>query len=319
MAFGPRFLVSVALWGLALATDEKGLAFLAEKAKDSEVVSLASGLMYKALKKGDGKFSPTKDSPCEVHYAGALIDGTEFDSSYKRGSPTTFAPKQVIKGWTEAMQLMVEGDKWEMYIPSDLAYGDRGSGAKIPGGSALIFELELIAVQEASWRDWLTPKWGLIGAYILYMLYSQLGMGADPETKKFSEKFLAENKKKEGVVTLPSGLQYKVIRAGTGDAHPLANSSCECHYEGRCAKDYPAGKKFDSSYDRGQPTSFAPNQVIGGWTEAMQLMVEGDKWEMYIPSSLAYGDTGRVPGCLVFTMEIIKIKGGTRPKAKKDE
>ena len=139
-----------------------------------------------------------------------------------------------------------------------------------------------------------------------------LGVGGPKQvaaTSAFDTNFLAENKLKEGVVTLPSGLQYKVLRAGDGDAHPLPNSPCECHYEGRCAKDWPSGKKFDSSYDRGSPTAFAPNQVISGWTEAMQLMVEGDKWEMYIPSNLAYGDSGRVPGCLVFTMEIIKIKG----------
>jgi FKBP-type peptidyl-prolyl cis-trans isomerase FklB len=79
--------------------------------------------------------------------AGTLIDGTEFDSSYSRGSPTTFAPNQVIKGWTEAMQLMVEGDKWELYIPSDLAYGERGSPPKIPGDSALVFTIEMIEIQ----------------------------------------------------------------------------------------------------------------------------------------------------------------------------
>ena len=145
------------------------------------------------------------------------------------------------------------------------------------------------------------------------------GGGASPEAKAFDEKFLAENKLKEGVVALPSGLQYKVLRAGDGDKHPLPNSPCDCHYEGRCAKDWPAGKKFDSSYDRGSPTAFAPNQVISGWTEAMQLMVEGDKWELYIPSDLAYGYSGRVAGCLVFTMEIIKIKGGSKPKVKKDD
>lgn len=92
-------------------------------------------------------FHPTIDSSCECHYAGTLIDGTEFDSSYARGSPTSFAPNQVIKGWTEAMQLMVEGDKWEMYIPSDLGYGDRGSPPKIQGGDALIFQMEIIKIK----------------------------------------------------------------------------------------------------------------------------------------------------------------------------
>merc|ERR1712129_258315 len=103
--------------GGVAGTDERGKKFLEEKANEEGVISLASGLLYKVLKKGEGLHHPTKASPCECHYAGTLIDGTEFDSSYKRGQPTTFAPKQVIKGWTEAMQLMVEGDKWEMYIP----------------------------------------------------------------------------------------------------------------------------------------------------------------------------------------------------------
>ncbi len=93
------------------------------------------------MKAGSGAFHPTADSSCDCHYAGTLIDGTEFDSSYKRGSPTAFAPNQVIKGWTEAMQLMVEGDKWELYIPSDLGYGDRGSPPKIKGGDALVFQV----------------------------------------------------------------------------------------------------------------------------------------------------------------------------------
>merc|ERR1719377_388395 len=113
-------------------------------------------------------------------------------------------------------------------------------------------------------------------------------------SNEFGVKFLEENKGKPGVISLPSGLQYKVLRTGDGDSHPTADSSCECHYEGRTAKDYPEGDKFDSSYDRGSPTSFAPNQVIKGWTEAMQLMVEGDKWEVYLPPNLAYGDSGRV-------------------------
>merc|ERR1712216_957367 len=129
------------------ATNEAGTKYLEENKKKDGVVTLPSGLQYKVLRKGDGTDHPTADSSCECHYEGTLIDGTEFDSSYKRGSPTSFAPNQVIKGWTEAMQLMVEGDKWEMYIPSDLAYGERGSPPKIPGGSALVFRMEIIKIK----------------------------------------------------------------------------------------------------------------------------------------------------------------------------
>merc|ERR1712010_137028 len=138
---------ALAFVALAAATNEAGTKYLAENKNKDGVITLPSGLQYKVLKKGSGAHHPTKDSPCECHYEGTLIDGTEFDSSYKRGEPTTFAPNQVIKGWTEAMQLMVEGDKWEMYIPSDLAYGESGSPPKIPGGSALVFRMEIIKIK----------------------------------------------------------------------------------------------------------------------------------------------------------------------------
>jgi FKBP-type peptidyl-prolyl cis-trans isomerase FklB len=150
----------LALVGGALAgTNEAGKKFLEENGKLANVVTLPSGLQYKVLKEGTGEDHPTVDSSCECHYAGTTPsltpdaiekdnkDWNEFDSSYKRGSPTSFAPNQVIKGWTEAMQLMVEGDKWEMYIPSELGYGDGGSGAKIKGGDVLIFQMEILKIK----------------------------------------------------------------------------------------------------------------------------------------------------------------------------
>lgn len=138
--------------------------------------------------------------------------------------------------------------------------------------------------------------------------------GGNSNAQEEGVKFLAENKSKEGVITLNSGLQYKVLKEGSGSSHPLAHTECACHYEGTLLD----GSKFDSSYDRGAPTTFAPNQVIRGWTEAMQLMVEGDKWELYIPPELAYGSRGAgpIPGgaTLVFKMEIVKIKGPSKSK-----
>jgi FKBP-type peptidyl-prolyl cis-trans isomerase FklB len=128
------------------ATSSEGLAWLSTKKTEEGVVELPSGLLYKEIRAGTGK-TPTVNSPCKCHYAGTLTDGTEFDSSYKRGAPLTFAPNQVIKGWTEAMQLMKEGGKWELFIPSELAYGDRGAGSLIPGGAVLVFELELLEVE----------------------------------------------------------------------------------------------------------------------------------------------------------------------------
>lgn len=120
-------------------------AFFAENKNKEGVVTLESGLQYKVLKSGNGK-SPKLSSTVEAHYVGRLLDGTEFDSSYKREKPFSTKVTGVIKGWTEILQMMKEGDKWEVYIPSELAYGERGSGQIIGPNAALIFELELISV-----------------------------------------------------------------------------------------------------------------------------------------------------------------------------
>ena len=121
-----------------------GKAFLAANGKKEGVKVLPSGLQYKILKEGTGK-SPTAEDKVKIHYQGTLIDGTEFDSSYKTGKPAEYPVKNFIKGWTEALQLMKEGAKWELYIPPDLAYGERGN-RNIPGNCTLIFQVELIEI-----------------------------------------------------------------------------------------------------------------------------------------------------------------------------
>ena len=108
------------------------------------VVELASGLQYKVIRAGSGN-SPSATDKVTVHYRGTLLDGSEFDSSYKRNEPATFPLNGVIKGWTEGLQLMKTGGKWEFYIPADLAYGDRDN-VNIPAGSTLIFEVELLSI-----------------------------------------------------------------------------------------------------------------------------------------------------------------------------
>uniref|UniRef100_A0A7S3JYG4 peptidylprolyl isomerase n=1 Tax=Aureoumbra lagunensis TaxID=44058 RepID=A0A7S3JYG4_9STRA len=133
-----------------LGSNSQGVEFLEANKKKEGVITLDSGLQYKVLRTGNGDAHPLVSSKCSCHYAGSLIDGTEFDSSYKRSAPSTFAPNQVIKGWTEALQLMVEGDKWELYIPSELAYGAHGRPPKIPGNSVLIFTIELLKIQGKS-------------------------------------------------------------------------------------------------------------------------------------------------------------------------
>jgi FKBP-type peptidyl-prolyl cis-trans isomerase len=123
-----------------------GDAFLAANKTKEGVVTLPSGLQYKILKEGTGP-KPTPSDSVVCNYRGTLIDGKEFDSSYKRGQPATFPVGQVIKGWTEALQLMPVGSKWQLFVPPDLAYGDRGAGPDIGPGATLIFEVELISIK----------------------------------------------------------------------------------------------------------------------------------------------------------------------------
>ena len=131
------------------ANKKEGDAFLAANKGKEGVVTLPSGLQYKILKEGTGP-KPTATDTVVCNYRGTLINGTEFDSSYKRGQPVTFPVSGVIKGWTEALQLMPVGSKWQLFIPSDLAYGDRGAGADIGPDSTLIFEVELVSIREKS-------------------------------------------------------------------------------------------------------------------------------------------------------------------------
>lgn len=123
-----------------------GAAFLAENGKKAGVTTLPSGLQYMILAEGSGK-TPKQTDTVTVHYRGTLIDGSEFESSYGRGVPPTFKVEGLIRGWSEALQMMKEGSKWRLFIPPNLAYGEKGSPPVIPPNSTLIFEVELLSVQ----------------------------------------------------------------------------------------------------------------------------------------------------------------------------
>lgn len=123
----------------------EGAAFLADNAKKPGVVTLPSGLQYRVLVEGKGP-KPTAASSVSTHYRGKLLDGTEFDSSYKRGQPAVFPVNGVNRGWTEALQLMKVGSKWEIFIPPSLGYGESGAGSVIPPNATLIFEIELLSI-----------------------------------------------------------------------------------------------------------------------------------------------------------------------------
>jgi len=127
------------------AVKEQGLKFLEENKKRAGIVTLPDGMQYEIVTKGTGPIPKATDT-VQANYIGTLIDGMEFDNSYKRGEPLTIPVSGVIRGWTEALEMMPVGSTWKLYIPSDLAYGDRGAGGAIPGGSTLIFTIELLNI-----------------------------------------------------------------------------------------------------------------------------------------------------------------------------
>ena len=204
--------------GLGVASNPEGVKYLEQNSGAPGVKVLNSGLQYRIIRPGNEEGpSPLVNSPCVCHYTGRLIDGTVFDSSVRRGSPATFAPNQVIRGWTEALQLMREGDKWELTIPSELAYGDRGSPPKIPGGSVLVFELELIKIKEPSafvlfGIDFSNPQTILMVGIVLYFLYSTFGGGGGGGNKG-PQLSLEEVMKPEGNPTV-----YFDMKIGDEDA-----------------------------------------------------------------------------------------------------
>jgi len=243
---------------------------VAEPPKDAK--KTASGLATKVLKAGTGKKKPKPDDSVKVHYTGWTKDGKMFDSSRTRGEPATFGVSQVIKGWTEALQLMVEGEQRRVWIPGALAYGEQPRmGA--PAGD-LVFDVELIEI--------IVPP-------------------EAPPVPKDVKKAPADAKK------TASGLAYKLLTKGKSKDHPKATDRVTVHYSGWTTD----GKMFDSSVMRGQPATFPLNGVIKGWTEGVQLMVVGDKMRFWIPGDLAYGDKPTRPGApsgpLVFDVELLSI------------
>ncbi|MEM6532836.1 MAG: FKBP-type peptidyl-prolyl cis-trans isomerase [Myxococcota bacterium] len=237
-------------------------------AAPADAEKTASGLASKVIAAGTGKDHPGATDSVEVHYTGWTTDGKMFDSSVSRGRPATFPLNRVIRGWTEGVQLMVEGEKRRFWIPADLAYGNSGAGGRPKG--TLVFDIELLSIQ----RPPEVPA----------------DVAAPPKDAKKTE----------------SGLSYKVLKKGTGTIHPTAANTVSVHYSGWTT----AGRMFDSSVVRGSPARFPLGNVIKGWTEGLQLMVEGEKTRFWIPADLAYGEKpqgGRPGGMLVFDVELLKI------------
>ena len=243
-------------------------------APPAEAVKSESGLASKVITPGTGTTHPTAEDTVEVNYTGWTKDGEMFDSSAKRHKTAKFPLNGVIKGWTEGVQLMVEGEKRRFWIPANLAYGETPQRPGAPSGQ-LTFDIELVSIKSA-------PK----------PLPAPADVAAAPKDAKVTK----------------SGLAYKVLTPGTGTAHPKSTETVEVNYTG-WTKD---GKMFDSSVVRGETATFPLDHVIPGWTEGLQLMVVGETTRFWIPSEMAYGDPPKRPGApagqLTFDIELKAIK-----------
>jgi peptidylprolyl isomerase len=240
-------------------------------APPDDAVCTSSGLCTRVLTPGTGGEHPDAWDNVTVHYSGWTADGALFDSSHKRGKPSTFPLNRVIPGWTEGVQLMVVGEKRRLWIPTKLAYNNREGRPK----GDLVFDVELLGIEDLPEP----PKPPAVPDDV-----------AGPPA---------------GAETTHSGLASKVLRPGSGTEHPKKRSTVTVHYSGWTTD----GKLFDSSALRGKPATFRLDGVIQGWTEGLQLMVVGEKRRFWIPQKLAYrGAPGAPKGMLVFDVELLSFE-----------
>ncbi|WP_306252354.1 FKBP-type peptidyl-prolyl cis-trans isomerase [Parvularcula sp. IMCC14364] len=271
-------------------------AYLAENAAKEGVEVTASGLQFETLEAGDGR-APIEDDVIVMHFVGIKADGTVFDTSLARGTPTTIqlsSFKDEAPGFVEGVMKMNVGGAARFTLPPALAYGTEGTPDGVIGpNEALTFEVQLLDAIDAETVAKMEAEYKAI---------------ADTN-KQAGDAFLAANAAKSSVQVTESGLQYEVLEKGNSTVSPTAADTVEVHYRGTVED----GTVFDSSYDRGETTTFPLGNVIRGWTEGLQLMNEGDKYRFYIPSDLAYGaqSRGEVIGpnqMLIFDVELVDVK-----------
>lgn len=254
------------------------------KAPPADAAKTASGLASKVLQAGKGEVHPAAADTVNVHYSGWTTDGKLFDSSVQRGQPASFPLNGVIKGWTEGLQLMVEGEKRRFWIPANLGYGENPGGGR-PGG-LLVFDVELISIKQAP----KPPK-------------PPADIAAAPADAEKS----------------PSGLASKVITKGTGSDHPKDGDTAKLNLSLWSSE----GQLLQSTAQQGAPADVPLDSLrIGGMAEGIKLMVAGEKRQLWIPAKLAFGDkppADAPTGGIVVEAELVSIKEAMPAPATPDD
>jgi FKBP-type peptidyl-prolyl cis-trans isomerase len=271
---------------VTLAEDDVMAKYIPWNGDAENVQTTESGLQYIVVKEGpEGGAVPTSRDRVSVMYDGRLTDGTVFDSSYARGSTSTFGVSQVIRGWTEGLQLMSEGDEFIFYIPTEIGYGQNPRpGGAIKPGDDLIFRVELKQVAKAP-----EPK----------------AVDADAWAK-----FTPWNSELPEVQKTGSGLEYVILASGDeAGVSPTNSEMVVLYYEGRFDD---GGEVFDSAFQRGEPILSEANRFIPGWVEILRRMKPDDRWLVHVPSGLAYGKRGSPPvipadAALNFEIELMDV------------
>jgi peptidylprolyl isomerase len=267
--------IAVALLGASVASAQRlpdTPAPTDVAAPPAEALRSPSGLVSRTVTPGTGTETPQETDFVTVHYTGWTSEGQLFDSSHARRMPSLFAVNRVMAGWRECVLMMKVGETRRCWVPQDLAFNGQ---AGRPAGT-VVFDIELLDTRR-------TPN------------VAPPDVAAPPADAK----------------STPSGLYYKVIKAGTGTRRPTARDNVTVHYSGWTT----AGELFDSTVVKGAPVTLDLNNVIRGWTEGLQLMVEGERTRFWIPEKSAYrGERGKPRGMLVFDIDLIKIEPPIRSR-----
>lgn len=307
-----------AVFAGAAMPEGEGEAFLTAFSEVPSVTVMENGLAIQTLTEGEG-VSPRATDLIRVNFSAAVAGaGEDFESTWENGSPVIVTPEQTLPGWSQALQTMKKGGRARVVLPAALAFGEQGMpGGPVGPGAVTVYDFELLDIYAADNEEELTrlqnETQGQIDALTeeatrLQGLAQQQFAALGLVNTARGNRFIASQAARPETLITPTGLVYEVITDGGSEGAPAIGDTVTVNYRGTL----PDGTEFDSSYSRGEPSSFELGRVIQGWNEGLQLMQPGDTYRFYIPAELGYGREGAGGSigpnqALVFDVELIEV------------